>query len=89
MRFVELDATNDDSIRHVAEKLSQEIDHLDVLVNNAGIYPDEGVKILTVSRELLNLTMNTNTFGPIRFTQIFLPLLEKAPAARVINVSSG
>lgn len=89
VRFVELDATDDDSIRHAVEKLSQEIDHLDVLVNNAGIYPDEGVNILTVSRDLLNLTTNTNAFGPIRVTQAFLPLLEKAPTARVINVSSG
>ena len=33
--------------------------------------------------------MNTNTFGVIRTTQAYLPLLEKAPAARVINVCSG
>lgn len=89
VRVVELDVTNDDSIHRAVEHLSQEIDHLDVLVNNAGIYPDEGVNILTISRDLLSLTMNTNTFGPVRVTQAFLPLLEKAPTARIINVSSG
>ncbi len=86
---VELDVTDDNSIRRAAKQLSQEINQLDVLVNNAGIYPDQGVNILTVSRDLLNLTMNTNAFGPISITQAFLPLLEKAPDARVINVSSG
>lgn len=89
VRAVELDVTDDESIRRAAEELSREIGHLDVLVNNAGIYPDQGVNILTVSRDLLTSSMDTNAFGPIRVTQAFLPLLEKAPRARVINVSSG
>ena len=38
---------------------------------------------------MFDRTINTNTFGAIRTTQAFLPLLEKAAAARVINVSSG
>jgi len=89
VRVVALDVTDDQSIHRAVAQLSQEISYLNVLVNNAGVYPDEGVNILTVSRDLLNLAMNTNAFGPIRVTQAFLPLLEKAPAARVINVSSG
>ncbi len=89
VRSLELDVTNDDSIHRAAEHLSQEINHLDILVNNAGIYPDEGVNILTVSRDLLNQAMNTNAFGSIRITQAFLPMLSKAPGARIINVSSG
>lgn len=89
VRVVELDVTDDESIRRVAEQLNHEITQLDVLVNNAGIYPDEGVNILTISRDLLELSMNTNAFGPIRVTQALLPLLEKASNARVINVSSG
>lgn len=89
VRLVELDVTDDDSIRRAAEEISRGISHLDVLVNNAGIYPDEGVNILTVSRDLLQQTMNTNAFGSIQVTQAFLPLLRKAPRARAINVSSG
>ncbi|BAY44298.1 oxidoreductase, short-chain dehydrogenase/reductase family protein [Scytonema sp. HK-05] len=89
VHVVELDVADDQSIDQAVKHLSQEIPQLDVLVNNAGIYPDEGVNILTISRELLNRTMNTNTFGPIRTSQAFLPLLEKAPQARIINVSSG
>ncbi|MBD3882882.1 SDR family NAD(P)-dependent oxidoreductase [Phormidium tenue FACHB-886] len=89
VRVVQLDVTDDHSIQQAVQQLSQEIDHLDVLINNAGIYPDQDVNILTVSRELLELTMNTNTFGAIRVTQAFLPLLKQASEARVINVSSG
>jgi NAD(P)-dependent dehydrogenase (short-subunit alcohol dehydrogenase family) len=89
VHVVELDVADDQSIGRAAQHLTQEIPHLDILVNNAGIYPDEGVNILTISRELLDRTMNTNVFGPIRTSQAFLPLLEKAFQARIINVSSG
>ena len=78
-----------DSIALAVATYSQEFEHLDVLINNAGIFPDEGINILTIDRNLLELAMNTNTFGVIRTTQAYLPLLGKAPAARVINVSSG
>lgn len=58
VRLLELDVSDDDSIHLAAKNLSQEVDSLDVLINNAGIYPDEGVNILTVSRELLNQAMS-------------------------------
>lgn len=84
-----LDVADDDSIHQAAEEVGREFNQIDVLINNAGIYPDEGVNILTINRNLLERTMNTNTFGPIRTAQAFLPLLEKASAARIVNVSSG
>jgi NAD(P)-dependent dehydrogenase (short-subunit alcohol dehydrogenase family) len=84
-----LDVADDNSIHDAAETVQREFSQLDVLINNAGIYPDEGVNILTIERHLLDQTMQTNTFGSIRTAQAFLPLLEKASAARVINVSSG
>ncbi len=89
VRAVQLDVADDSSIQRAVDHLSQELTHLDVLVNNAGIYPDEGVNILTISRELLQSAMNTNAFGAVRLTQALLPLLKQADSARIINVSSG
>ncbi|BCL37964.1 SDR family NAD(P)-dependent oxidoreductase [Nostoc sp. MS1] len=86
---IELDVSDERSINQSVETLRPQIDRLDVLINNAGVYPDEGVNILTISRELLDSAMNANTFGPIRMVQAFLPLLEKSADARVINLSSG
>jgi NAD(P)-dependent dehydrogenase (short-subunit alcohol dehydrogenase family) len=86
---IELDVSDDFSIDQAVEILSQSIDRLDILINNAGIYPDKSVDILTISRESLDAAMNTNTFGVIRMVQAFLPLLEKSQDARVINISSG
>jgi len=84
-----IDVSDSQSIAAAARALAGKTDRLDVLVNNAGIYPDQGVTILDVSRDRLDQTFQTNTFGPVIVTQAFLPLLRESPAARVINVSSG
>jgi NAD(P)-dependent dehydrogenase (short-subunit alcohol dehydrogenase family) len=86
---LELDVSDDGSIDNAIATLTQQIDRLDVSINNAGVYPDKQVDSLTISRELLNAAMQTNAFGVIRMVQACLPLLEKSPDARIINVSSG
>jgi NAD(P)-dependent dehydrogenase (short-subunit alcohol dehydrogenase family) len=86
---LELDVSDDSSIDRAIFFLFQQIDRLDVLINNAGVYPDKQVDSLGISRELLNTAMQTNTFGVIRMVQACLPLLEKSADARIINVSSG
>jgi NAD(P)-dependent dehydrogenase (short-subunit alcohol dehydrogenase family) len=87
--FLPLDVSNSKSIHSAANSFAKISDHLDVLINNAGIYPDKGFNILTIPREQMAQTMQTNTFGALEVTQAFLPYLRKATAARVINVSSG
>jgi NAD(P)-dependent dehydrogenase (short-subunit alcohol dehydrogenase family) len=87
--FLPLDVSRSDSIRSAANEFTAIADHLDVLVNNAGIYPDKGLTVLTLPRDRLNQTFQTNTFGPLEVTQAFLPFLRKSTAARIVNVSSG
>lgn len=86
---VALDVGSDRSITAAVETVSQAVDRLDVLINNAGVYPDGEMNMLTAPRELFDATLNINTLGPIRMVQAFLPLLERAENARVINMSSG
>jgi NAD(P)-dependent dehydrogenase (short-subunit alcohol dehydrogenase family) len=87
--FLSLDVSSSDSIRNAASQFAAIADYLDVLVNNAAVYPDRGLTILTLPRDRLAQTFQTNTFGPLEVTQAFLPYLRQAIAARVINVSSG
>jgi len=84
-----IDVSDSASIQAATEAFSRLAERLDVLVNNAGIYPDRDISILTVSRDQLTTTFQTNTFGPVIVTQAFLPFLRKASQARIINVSSG
>jgi NAD(P)-dependent dehydrogenase (short-subunit alcohol dehydrogenase family) len=87
--FVVIDVADSESIARAAEEVSERIKQLDVLINNAGIYPDEGVSILDSTREQLVETFQTNTFGPIVVVQSLLSLLKRSPRGRIINVSSG
>lgn len=87
--LLEMDVADSASLARAAAEYGDHFDRLDVLINNAGIYPDEGVSILTISRQQLTATFQTNTFGPVAVTQAFLPYLRKAKGARIINLSSG
>ena len=87
--FLEIDIADPESIRRAAEELARQADRLDVLVNNAGILLDEDKSALTITAELFEKTLRTNTLGPWRVAQAFSPLLRKSKAPRIVNVSSG
>jgi NAD(P)-dependent dehydrogenase (short-subunit alcohol dehydrogenase family) len=87
--FLEIDVADNASVTSAAREFLKGGDHLDVLVNNAGIMMDGDDAILEVSAELLQKTLETNTLGALRVTRAFVPLLAKSKAPRVINVSSG
>ena len=87
--FLEIDVADNDSVMNAAREFSNVADHLDVLVNNAGIIADGDEAILEISDELFRKTLETNMLGPLRVTRAFVPLLRKSKAPRVVNVSSG
>ena len=87
--FLGIDVADNDSVTKAAREFSNSEDHLDVLVNNAGIIADGDEAILEISDDLFRKTLETNTLGPLRVTRAFAPLLRKSKAPRVINVSSG
>ena len=87
--FLEMDVADNDSVTTAAHEFSNIEDHLDVLVNNAGIIVDGDSAILEISDDLFRNTLETNTLGALRVTRAFVPLLSKSKSPRVINVSSG
>src|SRR5205823_7770842 len=87
--FLEIDVADNDSVTSAAREFAKVEDHLDVLVNNAGIIVDGDNAILEISDDLFRNTLETNTLGALRVTRAFVQLLRKSKAPRVINVSSG
>ncbi len=84
-----LDLSEPVSIRDAAERLADTFDHLDVLVNNASAMPDFRTRsALDVDLEALHAIFAVSVFGCWGLTQALLPLLRKAPAARIVNVTS-
>ena len=83
-----LEVTDAASIESAAREVESKFGRLDVLVNNAGIYKDNGPPSST-SLEVMRETYETNVFGPIAMIDAFLPLLRRAEAGRIVNMSSG
>src|SRR5436853_4211319 len=50
--FLPLDVSSSESIQTAVRQFEGIADRLDVLINNAGVYPDEGWTILTLPRDL-------------------------------------
>lgn len=61
---------------------------LDILINNAGIYIEEG-NIFSSTDKTMKNTLETNTMGPYRLMREMIPLMLKNGYGRVVNVSSG
>jgi len=87
--FLEVDVSDADSVIAAGREFSKIADHLDVLVNNAGIVVDGDEEILELSDDLLRKALETNTLGALRVSRAFVPFLRESKAPRVINVSSG
>ncbi|MGI4835290.1 MAG: SDR family NAD(P)-dependent oxidoreductase [Janthinobacterium lividum] len=72
-------------VRDVATQLHEKYPRLDVLINNAGL-------MFGAKRELSadgnELTLATNHLGPFLLTSLLLDMLQKSPAARIVNVAS-
>jgi NAD(P)-dependent dehydrogenase (short-subunit alcohol dehydrogenase family) len=87
--FIKIDVSKPDSIRRAAEEFSRKSDRLDTLVNNAGILRDDDKDVLTITPEIFETTLRTNTLGALLVSQAFVPFLKKSVAPRIVNVSSG
>jgi NAD(P)-dependent dehydrogenase (short-subunit alcohol dehydrogenase family) len=77
-----LDVTDPVSIRALAGE------HVDVLVNNAGILVDEDERVLDLTAEDLRATFETNVFAPIAVCQRLVPGMVARGYGRIVNVSS-
>jgi NAD(P)-dependent dehydrogenase (short-subunit alcohol dehydrogenase family) len=87
--YIALDVGDNTSVGQAAEWIGNEYGRLDVLVNNAGIARGDGSgRPSETTLETLRTVYETNVFGVVAVTNAMLPLLLKAPAARIVNVSS-
>jgi NAD(P)-dependent dehydrogenase (short-subunit alcohol dehydrogenase family) len=89
LSYHQLEVTDLASVATLREFVVNKFGRLDVLINNAGVYLDEGVSIFEVSLETMRLTQEINFYGPLYLCRAFVPLMRRNGYGRVVNVSSG
>ena len=89
-RPIEIDIADDASVAGAAAAIDAEFGALDVLVNNAGVkYEFHPAPPSQASLDVVRETYRVNVFGTMSVTLAMLPLLKRAAAGRIVNVSSG
>jgi NAD(P)-dependent dehydrogenase (short-subunit alcohol dehydrogenase family) len=91
VRFVQLDVTDPASVRAAAQTIESEAGRMDVLVNNAGISSAPGSRFHAPAEETaenIRTVYETNVFAVVTVTNIFMPLLLRSDAGRIVNVTS-
>ncbi|HEY3673948.1 MAG TPA: SDR family oxidoreductase [Acidimicrobiia bacterium] len=88
--FVALDVDDDASVTAAVETIERDFGRLDVVVNNAALKLERAPSPPSqCALDTVRQTFETNVFGAIRVILATLPLLRRAPAPRIVNVSSG
>ena len=83
-----LDVTDRESVAGLERWTRERFGKLDVLVNNAAILYDSWQRAVSADLDVVREAFETNTLGPWRVCQAFLPLLRRGGRGRIVNVSS-
>lgn len=85
-----LDIGNDESVNLAKQTISSKTNHIDFIINNAGILLEEDER--NILEELyfdaMQRTFNVNSLGALRVTHALLDLLLVGPTKLVVNISS-
>ena len=86
---IQLDVTDEESVKRARAEIGSKTSVLDALVNNAGINGGWPQAALEASIDQFKEVFETNVYGVARVTQAFIDLLKKSEQPRIVNVSSS
>ncbi|WP_430425817.1 SDR family NAD(P)-dependent oxidoreductase [Maribacter litoralis] len=72
-------------VKKMAAEVSEKMPNIDVLVNNAGIFNSK----IDSTPSGIDIRLVVNYLAPYQFTNAILPLIKKAEAPRIVNLSSA
>ena len=86
IKVLDLDVTDDNSVRETVKKIIEAEGKIDVVVNNAGISGSGLTEAYTI--EQAKQMFDVNTLGPMRVDRAVLPQMRKQKSGLIIQISS-
>jgi NAD(P)-dependent dehydrogenase (short-subunit alcohol dehydrogenase family) len=83
-----VDVTDPSLVHEFVRNVEERSPALDLLVNNAAVNPERGVRLQDLDLDVVRTVLDVNSLGPLRMTQALLPLLERGAHKTIVNVSS-
>ena len=88
--YFHMDVTLENQVCDAMAALKERIGHLDVLVHNAGVFPEPtDAPFEALKPEWWEQTYQTHVLGAYHVIKAALPLLRKSTSPRIVNLSSG
>lgn len=85
--FIRCDVTSVEQVAAAAARIEAASDHVDVLVNNAGGFPDR-LTLEQVTPEAWRETVDLNLTSVFLVSRAMLPLMRRSRRPRIVNVGS-
>jgi NAD(P)-dependent dehydrogenase (short-subunit alcohol dehydrogenase family) len=83
-----MDVADERSIVRAASAIEAEVEEVDLLIHNAGVYPRESVSFDRLDLEPLLRAFRVNALAALRVTGALLPLLRRGKEKRVAALTS-
>ncbi len=88
LHIVPMDVGDESSIREAAGRIESLVDRIDILINNAGVYPKIGTVSSGIDSDEMILAFRVNTLGPMHVITALLPLLRKGKDRKLAQITS-
>lgn len=87
LKVVDIDVTSTSSVEQGVSQVVEQVERVDVLINNAGIFYPALLETQTVEQVLA--IFETDAFGSLRMNRAVLPAMRRQGTGLVVQVTSG
>ena len=87
--YHKLDVTDSKDIETLRDWILKMYGRVDILINNAGVYLDEGTSVFNVDEKIVKETLDVNFYGAFNICRALVPIMRQNGYGRIVNISSG
>jgi len=87
--YHKLDVTDSKDIETLRDWIPKMYGRVDILINNAGVYLDEGTSVFNVDEKIVKETLDVNFYGAFNICRALVPIMRQNGYGRIVNISSG